>query len=75
MDIIHLIAIDESININNVVNIVVENVGHALPGDIIRRRNRRTRNENYFEITTPRYTDLQFVEHFRMSRGTFQVCT
>lgn len=44
----------------------------------IRRRGERnplekpTRNENYYEITIPRYTDTQFREHFRLTRHTFQ---
>ncbi|KAK3909075.1 Protein ANTAGONIST OF LIKE HETEROCHROMATIN PROTEIN 1 [Frankliniella fusca] len=29
------------------------------------------RNENYFDLTVPRYTDKQFREHFRLSRTSF----
>ncbi|CAG9841114.1 unnamed protein product [Diabrotica balteata] len=32
-----------------------------------------TRNENYYEVTIPNYSDTQFQEHFRMSRETFEV--
>lgn len=31
------------------------------------------RNQNYFETVIPRYTDIQFKEHFRMSRASFEV--
>lgn len=36
-------------------------------------RNNVVRNENYFELTILSYTDIQFKDHFRMSRQTFQV--
>ncbi|CAG9832264.1 unnamed protein product [Diabrotica balteata] len=36
-------------------------------------RNNVTRNMNYVENIVPQYTDLQFREHFRMSRVTFEV--
>ncbi|XP_011164982.1 putative nuclease HARBI1 [Solenopsis invicta] len=36
------------------------------------QRNERPKNENYFEGVIPRYTDIQFAEHFRMSRITFE---
>lgn len=31
------------------------------------------RNENYFEQTISNYSNIQFREHFRMSRETFNV--
>jgi len=74
MDLIYLIAIDDGLEINNIVNLVGENLGYPLPDDANRRRNERPRNQNYFEVTIPRYTDVQFFEHFRMSRGSFEVC-
>lgn len=74
MDPILFIAMDDGVDINNVVNIIGENLGHPLPDDNNRIRYQMTRNENYFECTIPRYTDIQFFEHFRMSRGTFEVC-
>jgi len=74
MDLIYLIAIDDGLEINNIVNIVRANLGYPLPDDANRRRNERPRNQNYFEVTIPRYTDVQFFEHFRMSRGSFEVC-
>jgi len=74
MDLIYLIAINDELDINNIVNIVGENLGYPLPDDANRKRNERPRNQNYFEITITRYTDVQFFEHFRMSQGSFEVC-
>lgn len=64
---------DEELDVNDIINIVAENLVHPLPNEENRRRNERPRNQNYFEVTIPRYTDVQFLEHFRMSRGTFVV--
>lgn len=73
MDLIICIAMDEGVNLN-VINNIVQDLGNEMPGhEEIKRRNARIRNENYFEMTIPRYTDIQFLEHFRMSRHTFQV--
>lgn len=66
---------DEELDVNDIINIVAENLVHPLPNEENRRRNERPRNQNYFEVTIPRYTDVQFLEHFRMSRGTFEVCS
>ncbi|KAE8746725.1 hypothetical protein FOCC_FOCC006589 [Frankliniella occidentalis] len=30
------------------------------------------RNENYYDVTVPRYTDRQFREHFRLTRTTYE---
>lgn len=71
-----ILWMDEDMDLINLINIVVEDLVHPLPGNPleIRERNNKARNENYFEITIPRYNDVQFIEHFRMSRETFQVC-
>jgi len=70
-----LFILDEDLDLNNIVNNVIEDLGHPLPNiENDERRNVRPRNENYFEVTIPQYTDIQFLEHFRMSRGTFEVC-
>lgn len=39
----------------------------------IDERHFRIRNQNYYELVIPRYTDLQFKEHFRMSREMAEV--
>jgi len=76
MDPLLLFIMDEDLDLNNIVNnIVIEDLGHPLPYIEDRRRNVRPRNENYYELTIPQYTDIQFMEHFRMSRRTFQVYT
>lgn len=64
------IAMDEGVN-SNVLNNIRQDLRNEIPG----HENRRPQNENYFEITIPRYTDIQFIEHFRMLRNTFQVYT
>ncbi|XP_050516550.1 uncharacterized protein LOC126891420 [Diabrotica virgifera virgifera] len=58
-------------NIPKVVN-AVANVADAAE-NVPQMRRRVVRNENYFEHTIPRYSDIQFREHFRMSRATFQI--
>ena len=70
-----LFIMDDDLDvIHNIANVVIEELNHELADDLrIRRRNERPRNENYFEITIPRYTDIHFIEHFRMSQGTFEV--
>lgn len=76
MDAIILIARDEGLNLNNIIENVIEreDLGQPIPYNIEnRRRNARPKNENYFEVIIPRYTDIQFIEHFRMSRRTFEV--
>lgn len=67
------IIMDEDLDLNNIVNNVVEDLGHPIPIED-GRRNVKPRNENYFELIIPQYTDIQFIEHFRMSRRTFEVC-
>lgn len=37
------------------------------------RREPAVRIKNYFEETIPRYPDVTFQEHFRMTRSTFEV--
>lgn len=73
MDPILLIALDGGLDINNIVNHLVQDLGHPME-EIENRQNVRPRNQNYYEIIIHQYTDLQFIEHFRMSRRTFQVC-
>lgn len=69
-----LIAMDDGVDINDMINVFVNYLIEPLPNDIaIRKRNERCKNENYFEMVIPRYTDIQFLEHFRMSRITFEV--
>jgi len=54
----------------------MQDLGNEICDNIIenRKRNAKPQNENYFEIIIPRYTDVQFIEHFRMSQRTFEVC-
>lgn len=70
-----IILMDDDLDIiNNIVNVIIEELNHELDYQVpIRRRNERPRNQDYFEITIPRYTDILFIEHFRMSRRTFEV--
>lgn len=76
MDPTILIALEEGLDLNNIIQNVIEGLGHPMLYNIEnRRRSVRPRNENYFERTIPRYTDIQFIEHFRMSRRTFEVST
>ncbi|XP_015604644.2 uncharacterized protein LOC107272225 [Cephus cinctus] len=73
MDTIVFLAMDDGINMNlveHVLNELVESEPNQLR---IRRRKKRPRNENYFELIIPRYTDIQFSEHFRISRETFEL--
>ncbi|XP_018403340.1 PREDICTED: putative nuclease HARBI1 [Cyphomyrmex costatus] len=73
MEAIILIAIDDDLNINDIINNIAEDLGQPqLFDDLEVRRNERPRNENYYELIIPRYTDIQFIEHFRMSRCTFE---
>lgn len=68
MDLLHELFHND--NIPNAINAVFE---LAQPLEILEERGELpVRNENYFEITIPRYSDLQFREHFRMSRETFE---
>jgi hypothetical protein len=68
MDPLLIIAIDEGLDLNNIVHHVIEDLGHPIPYIEDRRLNERPRNENYYEVTIPQYTDIQFMEHFRISR-------
>ena len=57
-----------------ILNFIVNDLIVPLPENVIMgQRNERPKNENYFEGVIPRYTDIQFAEHFRMSRITFEV--
>jgi len=67
------LLLDDNLDINNITHNLVQDLGHPIPFIENRRRNVRPRNENYYELTIPRYTDIQFIEHFRMSRRTFEV--
>jgi len=75
MDAILFVAMDGDLDLNNIVQYVMQDLGNEICDNIEnRRRNAKPRNENYFEVIIPRYTDVQFIEHFRMSRRTFEVC-
>uniref|UniRef100_A0A6P7GSB7 Uncharacterized protein LOC114342361 n=1 Tax=Diabrotica virgifera virgifera TaxID=50390 RepID=A0A6P7GSB7_DIAVI len=53
----------------NLVGYMAANLVEPLQNDLqIRERHPRNRNENYYEMVIPRYTDFQFYEHFRMTR-------
>lgn len=70
-----LIAMDDGLDLNNIINHVIEDLNNPIPNEVQNyRRYRKPRNENYFEITIPSYSNIQFLEHFRMSRYTFEVC-
>lgn len=74
MDPILLIGFEDGLNTINIVESILPDIGGENPTDEnIKARNGRPKNQNYFELTIPRYTDNQFSEHFRMSRSTFQV--
>lgn len=64
---------DAGIDFNNVLN-VIEELAQPLPDEINERQN-VVRNRNYYEATIPHYTDIQFKEHFRMSRASFAAST
>lgn len=65
---------DDNEMILNIINAVAnENLPQVEAFLHIEGRNEVVRNQDYFEVIIPRYTDFQFREHFRMSRGTFQV--
>jgi hypothetical protein len=51
----------------------VDNLARPLPLLIIEPRPIQVRNEDYFEQIIPIYTDLQFFEHFRMSRESAEI--
>lgn len=65
MDPILLIALDEGLDFINIIHNVAEDLVNPIPHYENRRRNAKPRNENYFEVTILRYTDIQFLEHFR----------
>jgi len=74
MDPLLLFIMNEDLDLNNIVNnIMIEDLGHPIP--YIEDRRRNVSNENYYELTIPQYTDIQFIDHFRMSRRTFQIYT
>ena len=68
-----LVAEDEFI-VNGIVHLALDLAEPIHQENLVpQQRNQVTRNENYYEVTIPRYTDFQFREHFRMSRPTFQI--
>lgn len=80
MDLLNLalfIAIDDeeirAIEIRrHIIHFIVDELGEPLQNDLLRNERRiRSKNENYYEIIVPRYTDYLFKEHFRMSRITY----
>lgn len=69
--------IDDGLDVNiirNIVHLII-----PLPEiEMLHGRKRgpeKSRNAEYYQVTIPSYTDLQFKEHFRMSPITFEVCT
>lgn len=71
-EIIH-IAIDDGI-MNNIFQLLEDLDNNGNNGNHLEiQRNEKPRNEKYFELVIPRYTDIQFAEHFRMSRICFEV--
>lgn len=70
MDRVQFLFEDNGINVAAIINAAL-NLNR--PNNQIEERERVVPNENYFEVTIPNYSDLQFREHFRMSRQTFQV--
>lgn len=62
---------EEPLNINRIVQIAL-NLAEPIHEDVF--ENEVIRNRNYYEVIIPNYTDVQFCEHFRMSRQTFEVC-
>lgn len=62
---------DGAINFNLILN-VVEELVEPIP-DEINERQLVIRNRNYYENIIPLYNDVQFKEHFRMSRASFAV--
>jgi len=73
LDAILFIAFDEGIDMN-MINFIMDDLVEPPPNYLaVRRRNQKISNQNYFENIIPRYTDVQFAKHFRMSRITFEV--
>lgn len=73
---LNLGVFDDGLDINQVLG-AVEVLAQPLEVvnfDIVDRRFVH-RNERYYEETIPRYDDISFLEHFRMSRRTFEVRT
>ncbi|XP_050518027.1 putative nuclease HARBI1 isoform X2 [Diabrotica virgifera virgifera] len=66
---IALFFIDDNDLDMNLVGYMAANLAEPLQNDLqIRERHPRNRNENYYEMVIPGYTDFQFYEHFRMTR-------
>ncbi|CAL1678839.1 unnamed protein product [Lasius platythorax] len=57
----------------NIIHFIADELNEPLQNDLLQNERRiRSKNENYYEIIVPRYTDHLFKEHFRMSRITFE---
>ncbi|XP_018374047.1 PREDICTED: putative nuclease HARBI1 isoform X3 [Trachymyrmex cornetzi] len=69
---LNIAIVNNGINIGMLNFIINDMVNPLQENEIIARRNERPKNENYFEGIIPRYTDIQFLEHFRMSRVIFE---
>lgn len=67
------LALDNGLNMD-LIRLIAEEVIRPLPNDL-QRDEQRARNENYYEETIPQYTNDLFIEHFRMSRASFEVST
>lgn len=75
MDVVLFAALDNSLDMD-LVRLIAEDVCRPLPNDLhMQREEQKVRNENYYEETIPRYTNDLFIEHFRMSRASFEVST
>jgi len=58
----------------NIIHFIANELNEPLQNDFLRNERKiRPKNENYYKIIIPRYTDYLFKEHFRMSRITFEV--
>jgi len=72
-----LIAVDDvdmRVMRRNILQFIANELNEPPVYDFLRNGRRiRSKNENYYEIIIPRYTDPLFKEHFRMSRVTFEV--
>ncbi|KAK4887389.1 hypothetical protein RN001_003660 [Aquatica leii] len=77
MDRILMLAIDDDVpNMLNGINHVAEGLMQPLVEanpDEFRERIPLARNENFYEVTIPQFTDDLFKEHFRMSRRSFEL--
>lgn len=60
-------------NINIIGNMALELAEPLILQNQAIQREAVPRNNDYFEVTIPQYMGDLFIEHFRMSRGAFEV--